>query len=72
VSGSTCAVTTWSGNAGNVIPRVLADATGLTEALSAAVSRPEVLDDRGSVLRAVAVSIAGGGRDISDVVLLGV
>src|ERR1700736_3463984 len=78
------AITDWSKNlrvevrgddvaqhAGCVLPRMLADATGLTEGLSAAVSRPEVTDDRGAVLRDVAVSICDGGRDISDVVVLG-
>jgi hypothetical protein len=54
------------GHAGNVIPRMLADATGLTEALSAALSRPEVIHDRGAVLRDVAVAIAGGTDCISD------
>lgn len=58
-------------HAGCVLPRMLADATGLTEALSAAVSRPEVTHDRGAVPRDVAVSICDGGRDISDVVVLG-
>ena len=33
------------------LPRMLADATGLTQGLSAAVSRPEVTHDRGGVLR---------------------
>ena len=78
------AITNWSKNlrvevhgddvaqhAGCVLPRMLADAFGLTEGLSAAVSRPEVIHDRGAVLRDVAVSIADGGRDISDVVVLG-
>lgn len=58
-------------HAGCVLPRMLADATGLTEALSAAVSRPEVTHDRGAVPRDVAVSICDGGRDICDVVVLG-
>lgn len=56
---------------GCVLPRMLADATGLTAGLSAAVSRPEVIHDRGGVLRDVAVTIADGGRDIGDVVVLG-
>lgn len=38
-------------HAGTVIPRMLADATGLTGAVSAALSRPEVTHDRGAVLR---------------------
>jgi len=58
-------------HAGCVLPRMLADATGLTEGLSAAVSRPEVTHDRGGVLRDMAVSICDGGRDICDVVVLG-
>lgn len=53
-------------HAGNVIPRMLADATGLTCALSAAVSRPEVVHDRGAVLRDMAVAIADGTDCISD------
>ena len=67
------AITEWSKNlrvevrgddvaqhAGNAITRMLADATGLSEALSAAVSRPEVIHDRGAVLRDMAVAIADG------------
>ena len=53
-------------HAGSVIPRMLADATGLTGALSAALSRPEVTHDRGAVLRDVAVAIADGTDCISD------
>src|SRR5512135_1590881 len=53
------------GHAGNVIPRMLADATGLTEALSAAVSRPEVTHDRGAVWRDVAVAITGGAENLA-------
>ena len=53
------------GHAGNVIPRMLADATGVTSGLSAALSRPEVLHDRGVVLQDVAVSIAGGAQNPS-------
>src|SRR5688572_6966473 len=73
------AITEWSKNlrvevrgddvaqhAGNAITRMLADATGLSEALSAAVSRPEVIHDRGAVLRDVAVAIADGTDCISD------
>ena len=52
------------GHAGNVIPRMLADNLGLTSGLSAALSRPEVLHDRGAVLRDVAVSIAGGAQQL--------
>jgi len=52
------------GHAGNVIPRMLADNLGLTSGLSSALSRPEVLHDRGAVLRDGAVSIAGGAEAI--------
>jgi Transposase DDE domain group 1 len=58
-------------HAGNAITRMLADATGLTSALSAAVSRPEVIHDRGAVLRDVAVAIADGVDCISDARVLG-
>lgn len=58
------------GHAGNVIPRMLADATGLTSGLSAALSRPEVLHDRGVVLRDVAVSIAGGAQNLAGTTVL--
>ena len=53
-------------HAGAVIPRMLADATGLSGALSAALSRPEVTHDRGAVLRDVAVAIADGTDCLSD------
>ena len=53
------------GHAGNVITRMLADVTGLTGGLSAVLSRPEVLHDRGAVLRDVAVSIADGAQNIA-------
>ena len=52
-------------HAGNVIVRMLADRTGLTDALSAAISRSEVTHDRGVVLRDVAVSIADGATNLS-------
>jgi len=52
-------------HAGNVITRMLADRTGLTDALSAAISRPEVTHDRGALLRDVAVSIADGATNLS-------
>src|SRR5512135_963868 len=58
------------GHAGNVIPRMLADATGLTGALSAAVSRPEVTHDRGAVWRDVAVAIAGGAENLAGSAVL--
>lgn len=40
-------------HAGNVITRMLADRVGLTDALSAVISRLEVVHDRGAVLRGV-------------------
>lgn len=58
------------GHAGAVIPRMLADATGLTSGLSAALSRPEVIHDRGAVLRDVAVSIAGGAQNLAGTAVL--
>ncbi|MGE5762234.1 MAG: IS1380 family transposase [Gemmatimonadota bacterium] len=58
------------GHAGNVIPRMLADATGLTGALSAAVSRPEVTHDRGAVWRDVAVAITGGAENLAGSAVL--
>ncbi|HUH70078.1 MAG TPA: IS1380 family transposase [Mycobacterium sp.] len=58
------------GHAGNVIPRMLADATGLTSGLSAVLSRPEVTHDRGAVLRDVAVSIAGGAHNLAGTAVL--
>ena len=58
------------GHAGNVIPRMLADTNGLTSGLSAALSRPEVLHDRGVVLRDVAVSIAGGAENLAGTAVL--
>ena len=58
------------GHAGNVIPRMLADNLGLTAGLSAALSRPEVLHDRGVVLRDVAVSIAGGAQNLAGTAVL--
>ena len=58
------------GHAGNVIPRMLADNLGLTSGLSAVLSRPEVLHDRGAVLRDVAVSIAGGAQNLAGTAVL--
>jgi hypothetical protein len=49
---------------------MLADATGLTGSLSAALSRPEVVHDRGAVLRDVAVSIAGGAQSLAGTAVL--
>ena len=58
------------GHAGNVIPRMLADSMGLTSGLSAVLSRPEVIHDRGAVLRDVAVSIAGGAQNLTGTAVL--
>jgi len=58
------------GHAGNVIPRMLAEVTGLTSGLSAVLSRPEVTHDRGAVLRDVAVSIAGGAQNLAGTAVL--
>jgi hypothetical protein len=58
------------GHAGNVIPRMLADNVGLTSGLSAVLSRPEVLHDRGAVMRDVAVSIAGGAENLAGTAAL--
>lgn len=58
------------GHAGNVLPRMLADSLGLTSGLSAVLSRPEVLHDRGAVLRDVAVSIAGGAHNLAGTAVL--
>lgn len=58
------------GHAGNVIPRMLADAIGLTSGLSAVLSRPEVIHDRGAVLRDVAVSIGGGAQSLAGTAVL--
>ena len=58
------------GHAGNVIPRMLADNLGLTSGLSGALSRPEVLHDRGAVVRDVAVSIAGGAENLAGTAVL--
>jgi hypothetical protein len=58
------------GHAGNVIPRMLAATLGLTSGLSAALSRPEVLHDRGAVMREVAVSISGAAENLARTVVL--
>ena len=58
------------GHAGNVLPRMLADNLGLTSGLSGALSRPEVLHDRGAVVRDVAVSIAGGAQNLAGTAVL--
>jgi hypothetical protein len=56
ICGSKSAADDVAQHAGCVLPRMLADATGLTKGLSAAVSRPQVTHDRGGVLRDVAVA----------------
>lgn len=58
------------GHAGNVIPRMLADATGLTSSLSGALSRSEVVHDRGAMMRDVAVSIASGAQNLAGTAVL--
>lgn len=56
-------------HAGNVAVRMLADRTGLTDALSAATTRAGFIPvhDRGRVLVDVATMIAGGGEAIADI-----
>ncbi|MGF2943596.1 IS1380 family transposase, partial [Mycobacterium sp. Lab-001] len=49
---------------GSVITRMLADKTGLTGALSDALYRPDVVHDRGAVMRDLAVGIADGATSI--------
>src|SRR6201997_3948349 len=61
------ATTDWSKN---VRVEVRGDDVGLTSGLSAALSRPEVLHDRGAVLRDVAVSIAGGAQNLAGTAVL--
>src|SRR5574337_927455 len=56
---------------GSVITRMLADKTGLTSALSDALWRPDVVHDRGAVMRDLAVSIADGATSICDLAVLG-
>ena len=56
----------WRSTPATRSPRMLADATGLSEALSAAVSRPVVSTTWGAVLRDMAVVIAHGTDCISD------
>jgi hypothetical protein len=77
------AITKWSKNvrvevagkdvvrhAGNVIPRMLADATGLTSGLSEVLSRPEVLHDRGAVMRDISVPVASGAQNLAGAAVL--
>lgn len=56
---------------GSVIVRMLADNIGLTSALSGALARADVIDDRGAVFRDMAVTIADGGTHICDLAVLG-
>jgi DDE family transposase len=56
---------------GSVITRMLVDNIGLTSALSDALYRPDVVHDRGAVMRDLAVSIADGASCISDIAVLG-
>jgi Transposase DDE domain group 1 len=58
-------------HAGSAALRMLAHKTGLTGALSGALSRPDVVHDRGQVLTDLAVMIADGGTVISDIDTLG-
>lgn len=58
------------GHAGNAIPRMLSDSLSLTSGLSAVLSRPEVIHDRGAVLRDVAVSIASGAQNLAGTAVL--
>lgn len=58
------------GHVGNAIPRMLADGMGLTRGLSSVLSRPEVIHNRGAVLRDVAVSIAGGAQNLAGTAVL--
>ena len=59
-------------HAGSVALRALADRTGLTAAVSAAVRVPDFapVHDRGRVLTDTAVMIADGGRVLSDLAVL--
>ena len=59
-------------HAGSAVLRLLADRTGLTEALSRAVRRRGFapVHDRGRVLVDAAVCIADGGRVLSDLAAL--
>lgn len=59
-------------HAGLVLLRLLADRVGLTQALSAALTRRGFwpVHDRGRVLTDVAVMIADGGQAIADIEVL--
>src|SRR5690606_12595609 len=59
-------------HAGSVALRLLADRTGLTQALSAAMRRRSFtpVHDRGRVLADVAVMLADGGEAIADIDVL--
>lgn len=56
---------------GSVMTRMLADRVGLTNALSEALFRPDVLHDRGRVMSDLAVAIADGATSMSDIAVLG-
>src|SRR5271170_7879418 len=58
-------------HAGLVLLRQLADRTGLTSGLSAALPSPLGGHDRGRVLADLACAIAGGARVISDFRVMG-
>ena len=60
------------GHAGSVATRLLADRSGLTAALSAAMARRRFVPvhDRGQVLTDVAVMLADGGEAIADIAVL--
>ena len=58
-------------HAGLVLVRELADRTGLTGGLSAALSSPVAGHDRGRVLADLACAIADGARVISDFRVMG-
>jgi len=56
---------------GSVITRILADRIGLTNGLSDALARADVIHDRGFVLRDLAIALAGGASCMSDIAALG-
>ena len=58
-------------HAGLVLLRQLADRTGLTAGLSAALPTPDGGLDRGRVFADLACAIAGGARVISDFRVMG-
>jgi hypothetical protein len=58
-------------HAGLVLPRLLADRTGLTAGLSRVLGCPAGGHDRGRVAADLAVAVAGGARVLSDLRVLG-